>query len=161
MCDLVMPLSVSVRDIQTLILSYHPVIVIETLEEERVHTLLQQATQDMSTPLFEWSIAQGLIRSPGTFDAPWVNEYAPPGTLKPAAIGNTAAPVAVLKHVQDMTIKALFWLKDFGKHFEDAETARHFREAAQLFRKNALLSSSQEIISSCPEKSSMTPFSTT
>ncbi|NJM64443.1 MAG: AAA family ATPase [Acaryochloris sp. RU_4_1] len=128
-----MPLSVSVRDIQTLILSYHPVIVIETLEEERVHTLLQQATQDMSTPLFEWSIAQGLIRSPGTFDAPWVNEYAPPGTLKPAAIGNTAAPVAVLKHVQDMTIKALFWLKDFGKHFEDAETARHFREAAQLF----------------------------
>ncbi|WP_299402431.1 AAA family ATPase [Acaryochloris sp. IP29b_bin.148] len=128
-----MPLSVSVRDIQTLILSYHPVIVIETLEEERVQTLLKQATQEMSIPMFEWSIAQGLIRSPGTFDAPWVNEYAPPGTLKPAAIGNTAEPLAVLKHVQDMTIKALFWLKDFGKHFEDPETARHFREAAQLF----------------------------
>ena len=35
--------SLTAREIQTLILSYHPIIVIETVEEERVARLLQRA----------------------------------------------------------------------------------------------------------------------
>ncbi len=131
-----MPISVTIRNLQTLILSFHPVIVIETIEEERVQGLLKKATQDMSMPLFEWSVAQGLVRSPGTMDAPWVNEYAPPGTIKPTTIGNTAEPLAVLQHLQDMTIKAIFWLKDFTQHLEDPVVVRHLREVAQLFSQN-------------------------
>jgi hypothetical protein len=131
-----MPISVTIRNLQTLILSFHPVIVIETVEEERVQGLLKKATQDMSMPLFEWSVAQGLVRSPGTMDAPWVNEYAPPGTIKPTTIGNTAEPLAVLQHLQDMTIKAIFWLKDFTNHLEDPVVVRHLREVAQLFSQN-------------------------
>jgi hypothetical protein len=128
-----MPVSVTIRNLQTLILSFHPVIVIETLEEERVQGLLKKATQDMSMPMFEWSVAQGLVRSPGSMDAPWVNEYAPPGTIKPTTIGNTAEALAVMQHLQDMTIKALFWLKDFGQHLEDPVVVRHLREVAQMF----------------------------
>ena len=131
-----MSLSVTIHDLQTLILSFHPIIVIETVEEERVHTLLKDATQDMNIPLFDWSLTQGLVRSPGTFEAPWVNEYAPPGTNKPSAIGQTTEPLAVLKHIEDMTIKAVFWLKDFAKHLEEAEIARQFREVAQVFSQN-------------------------
>lgn len=131
-----MPISVTIRNLQTLILSFHPVIVIETVEEERVQGLLKKATQDMSMPLFEWSVAQGLTRSPGTMDAPWVNEYAPPGTIKPTTIGNTAEALSVLQHLQDMTIKALFWLKDFTKHLDDPVVVRHLREVAQLFSQN-------------------------
>ncbi|MCM1984724.1 AAA family ATPase [Lyngbya confervoides] len=128
-----MPLSISIRDIQTLILSYHPVITIETVEEERISTLLKAATQEMNLPLFEWSLSQGLVRSPGTYDAPWINEYAPPGTLQATTIGNTQEPLAVLKHIQDMSLKAIFWLKDFAPHLSDPETARHFRDLAQVF----------------------------
>jgi hypothetical protein len=128
-----MSLSITIRDIQTLILSFHPVIVIETVEEERVAQLLKSATQEMNLPIFEWSLSKGLVRSPGTYDAPWVNEYAPPGTISPTTIGNTAEPLAVLKHIQDMTLKALFWLKDFAKHLEDPAVARHFRDVAQVF----------------------------
>lgn len=131
-----MPVSVTIRNLQTLILSFHPVIVIETVEEERVQGLLKKTTQDMSMPMFEWSAAQGLVRAPGTLDAPWVNEYAPPGTIKPTTIGNTAEPLAVLQHLQDMTIKAMFWLKDFSKHLEDPVVVRHLREVAQLFSQN-------------------------
>ncbi len=142
-----MSLAVTARDLQTLILSFHPVIVIETVEEERVYTLLKNATQEMDIPLFDWSLTQGLVRSPGTFDAPWVNEYAPPGTNKPAAIGNTAEPLAVLKHIEDMTIKAVFWLKDFARHLEDAENVRQFREVAQLFsqKRSALVLTGDDI----------------
>ena len=128
-----MTLAISIRDIQTLILSFHPIITIETVEEERIETLLKAATKEMNLPMFEWSLSKGLVRSPGTFDAPWTNEYAPPGTIQPTTIGNTAEPLAVLKHIQDMSIKAVFWLKDFAPHLEDPETARHFRDIAQLF----------------------------
>jgi hypothetical protein len=132
-----MLLSISVRDLQTLILSFHPIIAIETLEEERVHQLLKTATQEMNMPLFEWSLSQGLIRSPGTFDAPWINEYAPPGTLQPTGIGNTGDPLGVLKHIKEMTLKAVFWLKDFSGHLEDPEVARHCRDVAQLFSQSS------------------------
>jgi SpoVK/Ycf46/Vps4 family AAA+-type ATPase len=131
-----MPLSITPRDLQTLLLSFHPVMVIETVEEERVQTLLKKATQEMSLPLFEWSLTRGLVRSPGTLDAPWVNEYAPPGTIKPTTIGNTADPLAVLEHIESMTLKAAFWLKDFAPHLENPHIARQFRELTQLFSQN-------------------------
>jgi len=55
------------NDIQNLVMSFHPVIVIETVEEEWVETLLQTATQEMQMPLFEWTVVTGLARSPGSF----------------------------------------------------------------------------------------------
>ena len=125
--------SASARNIQTFIQSFHSILVIETVEEERVQHLLQHATQDMSMPMFEWSIARGLTRSPGTLDAPWVNEYAPPGTIQPTTIGNTAEPLALLQHLDSMTLKAVFWLKDFAQHLDDAATARQLRELSQKF----------------------------
>jgi hypothetical protein len=128
-----MPHSQSTKEIQTLIQSFHPIIVFETVEEERVQSLLQAAVQDMSFPMFEWSRSQGLIRSPGTVDVPWANEYAPPGTIKPTTIGNTAEPLALLEHIETMTIKAVFWLKDFAQYLDDPAVARQLRELAQRF----------------------------
>lgn len=128
-----MPLPCSIRDIQTLVMAYHPVIVVETVEEERVQTLLKQAVQDMQMPLFEWSITQGLVRSPGTFDAPWINECAPPGANKPVPFENTHEPMGLLEHLQDTSQKAVFLLKDFAQHLDDPVTARQFREVIQLF----------------------------
>lgn len=128
------PLSQSIRNIQTLILSFHPLIVVETVEEERVQTLLQTVTQEMNLPLYEWSSTQGLTRSPGFMQAPWINECAPPGQTRPAAVEGTDDPLKALKHIQDMTSKGMFWLKDFAQHLEnDPILVRQFREATQQF----------------------------
>lgn len=123
----------SIRHIQTLVMSFHPLLVIETVEEERVQSLLQSATQDMNMSMYEWSVAQGLMRSPGSQQGRWTNEYAPPGGTKPATIEGTEEPLQVLKYILEMNAKAVYWLKDFSPHLEDATVARQFRELTQLF----------------------------
>ncbi len=128
-----MELPGSIRKIQTLVMAYHPLIVVETIEEDRVQSLLRQATQEMQTSLFEWSIIQGLVRSPGTFDAPWINECAPPGANKPVPVENTHEPEGLLSHLLDTGQKAIYLLKDFAPHLDDAAIARQFREALQFF----------------------------
>ncbi|MDX2213184.1 MAG: AAA family ATPase [Oculatellaceae cyanobacterium bins.114] len=127
-------LSDSIRNIQTLIMSFHPLIVIETVEEERAQALLQAVTRDMNLPLFEWSATQGIVRSPGSVQGPWVNECAPPGQNRPAAVEGTDDPLKALKYIQDMTTKGIFWLKDFAPHLEDDPVlVRQLREATQQF----------------------------
>ncbi|NJR64598.1 MAG: AAA family ATPase [Leptolyngbyaceae cyanobacterium CRU_2_3] len=127
-------LSASIREMQVLVLSFHPLIVMETVEEERVQTLLQDTTRDMNLPLFEWSVAHGLIRSPGSYQAPWVNECVPAGANRPVPIADTSDPLKMLQHIQEMHLKAIFWLKDFARHLEDdAALTRQFREVTQQF----------------------------
>ncbi|MBW4653051.1 MAG: AAA family ATPase [Kaiparowitsia implicata GSE-PSE-MK54-09C] len=129
-------LSASIRDIQTLILSFHPLIVMETVEEDRVKVLLQSVTQEMQRWLFEWSVSQGLRRSLRSNQAPWVNDCAPPGTANTAVIEETDEPLAMLQHLQDSQMKGIFWLKDFSRHLDDAVVARKFREVVQQFSFN-------------------------
>jgi hypothetical protein len=54
-----MALSTSVHDLRTLIRSSHPLIVIETVEEDRVLALLQSVAAQERMPLFEWSVTKG------------------------------------------------------------------------------------------------------
>lgn len=135
-----------VHQLQTLLLSYHPIIVIETVEEERVQALLKEAVQQMKIALFEWSITRGLFRSQGA-DNRWTDECAPAGTQKPAALERTCDPADMLEHLQDIPLRGVFWLKDFGKHLGDPVVARQFREIAQLFSQNrsALVVSGSDI----------------
>lgn len=130
------PLAASIHRLQTLVLSYHPVIVIETVEEERVQNLLQTATQDMKMQLYEWSITQGLVRSPGAAENRWVDECAPPGSQKVAAFEDTTEPLKVLRFIQEATFKGVFWLKDFARHLDEAETVRQLREVINFFSLN-------------------------
>lgn len=126
-----MALSNRAREIQTLVQSFHPLIVIETVEEERVQALLQEATQDMNMAMFEWSAPQGLARSPGG-NSPWSQEYAPPGTLQ-TLDDRTQDPLELLRYIQSMNLRAVFWLKDFAQHLDEPVIIRHFREVVQLF----------------------------
>ncbi|MBL1176000.1 AAA family ATPase [Pantanalinema sp. GBBB05] len=125
-------LATSAQHLQTLLLSFHPVILIETVEEERVLTLLQTAIQDMKISLYEWSITQGLLRSHGNENR-WVDECAPPGSTKPATLDEkTTDPLEALKYIQAQTQKGVFWLKDFTTHLTDPVVARQFREVVQV-----------------------------
>ncbi len=124
----------NLHHLQTLLMSFHPIIVIETVEEERVQALLGQATEELQLLAFEWSIAQGMSRLQSA-QSHWRNEYAPPGSNR-QTIEKTADPLEVLRHIANLSTRGLYWLKDFAGHLDDATIARQLREVAHLFSYN-------------------------
>lgn len=122
-----------VQELQALVDSFHPLIVIETIEEDRVRNLLQMAVRRIGIQLFEWSITQGLTRSPGSTDGPWVNEYAPRGSVKPTAFEKTEEAADLMTFLANTTQKGVFWLKDFGRQLDEPRLIRQFRELTQDF----------------------------
>ncbi|MEM6425718.1 MAG: AAA family ATPase [Cyanobacteria bacterium P01_D01_bin.128] len=131
-----MSFQTTTRHFQTLVMSLHPVILIETLEEERAQDLVSEAAHEMQMPMFEWSAAQGLVRSPNSLHSRWGGEYAPPGTHRPQALEKTEEPLDMLRHIQDVPMKAIYLLKDLAKHFDDPVMVRQFREVANQFSLN-------------------------
>jgi hypothetical protein len=105
------------HELKTLVQSMHPVVVIETIEEERVDDLLRAAATDLRIPLFTWTVTRGLQR----IDAAGM-------------IHGTADPRTLLRHLTTLTVQGLFHLKDLGAHLGDAGVVRAFREAAQSCR---------------------------
>jgi hypothetical protein len=109
----------SIHDIKTLVLSFHPVIVMETVEEERVSDLLVSVAAQLNMPLFEWSLTRGLTR---IGDASPINRM-------------TANPLPLLQHVAGLRVAAIFFLKDFSRHLTEAAVARQFRDLAEQLSK--------------------------
>ncbi len=112
-----MAFSTSVHDLRTLVRSCHPLIVIETVEEERVLALLQSVGAQERIPLFEWSVTRGLTRHD---DGPTLSKM-------------TSTPLALLQHLQGLTVEAIFWLKDLAPHLQDSAVARQLREVSHHF----------------------------
>ncbi len=114
-----MALSTSIHEIKTLILSSHPVIAIETVEEERVRSLLLSVSKQTQMPLFEWSVTRGFSRAEVSSQ---VNR-------------TIASPSALLTHLEGLRQEIIVLLKDFSRHLDDAAHARLFREVAEQFAK--------------------------
>ncbi|MDX1584501.1 MAG: AAA family ATPase, partial [Thermoanaerobaculia bacterium] len=106
------------HDLKTLILSFHPIIVIETVEEERVSGIISTACADLSLPLLDWSLTRGLRVGSGD------------------SIHGTTSPQGALEHLRVLDFEAVVHLKDFATHFESPELARSFREVAEKFSRN-------------------------
>jgi len=121
----------SVEDIKALVLSFHPLIVIETVEEERARSLVSSVAGQLRMPLFEWSVTRGLTRAE---EPDLLNRM-------------TANPLAVLQHIGGLRLKAVFLLKDFSPHLADAAVARQFRELAEYFTqsRSTLVMSGEEV----------------
>lgn len=111
-----MKFSTSAHDIKTLVLSFHPVIAIETVEEGRVRSLLQTVTQDLKMPLFEWKITQGLVP-----------------LSSHAALPLTKSPMQLLQYLSKFRGEGVFHLKDFTQHLKDPILIRQFRDVAEQF----------------------------
>ncbi|MBI4602686.1 MAG: AAA family ATPase, partial [Planctomycetes bacterium] len=111
-----MGLSTSIHDLKTLVLSYHPVIAIESVEEDRVRDLLGAVARDLDMALFEWSVTRGLVQA-----------------AKASTIGETFQPLDLLKHIETLTVRGIFLLKDLAWHLGDPEVTRQLRETAQGF----------------------------
>jgi len=108
----------SVHDLETLILSFHPVVAIETVEEDRVAGLLAEVAGELELAHFAWSIHRGLERVPGG---------------DPVATQWTQEPAKLLAHLEGMSLEAVYHLRDFARHLEDPRTERALRELAKRF----------------------------
>ncbi len=138
--------------LKILINSNTPLVAIETVEEVRALALVRQACSELSLPLFEWSIADGLVRSSGappsksTTSSGLRRDALQAAMSQAASLGladatqgsgqtimNTREPSGVLAHIETMTIDAVFVLKDFHRHLDDAVVVRRLRNVVQYF----------------------------
>ena len=104
----------SVHDLKSLVLSFHSLIAIETVEEERARSLLREVAVDLRLPLFEWALTTGLHRFQG------------------AAIGDTRDPLAALRHIETIAdTDAIYLLKDLAPHLNHPNMSRPLRDLAQ------------------------------
>ncbi|HWS71934.1 MAG TPA: AAA family ATPase [Thermoanaerobaculia bacterium] len=104
----------AVHDLKSLILSFHSLIAIETVEEERVRALIGEVAADLTLPLYEWSLTSGFNRVHGR------------------TIEATQDPQAVLKHIGEIAdIDAIYLLKDLSTHLTNPNVSRGLRELAQ------------------------------
>ena len=54
------------HDFKTLVLSFHSIIAIETVEEDRAAKLVRSAANELGIQVFDWTVTQGLVRLPAT-----------------------------------------------------------------------------------------------
>src|SRR5688500_9031409 len=107
----------TIHDLKALVQSSHALLAIETVEEDRVSEVLKAVALELRMPFFDWSLTRGLVRVPGT-----------------AAYYATEDPLMVLKHIDTLTVEAIFHLKDFADHLQNAALRRTLRELCQKFR---------------------------
>lgn len=149
----------SLERLKILINSSTPIVVMETVEEVRALTLVRTACSELSMAVFEWTIADGLVRSGSGVSAPQPVQMRGPmpqgnseadrlaravlssvgsdaGAAPRSAMYNTADPVQALANLETMTIEAVFVLKDFHRHMDNPVVVRRLRDVGQKFSAN-------------------------
>jgi ATP-dependent 26S proteasome regulatory subunit len=103
-------------ELRLLVNSRHPIITIETPEEERAEQLLLDVAAELAVPLYTWSVTSGLAKAHG------------------APIYNTDSPEQALANVALIQGDAIFLLKDFARYCDNDRVCRRLRELAEKFR---------------------------
>ena len=103
-------------ELRLLVNSRHPIITIETPEEERAEQLLLQVAAELAVPLYTWSVTAGLAKAHG------------------APIYNTDSPEQALANIALIQGDAIFLLKDFARYCENDRVCRRLRELAEKCR---------------------------
>jgi len=102
------------HDLELILKSHIPIIVVESHEERRVVELLTQQTLKLAKPLFKWTITEGLDR----IDI----------DLEPQR--HNSQPTDVLKHIKASQQSAIYVLADFHPYLDDAMHVRLLKDIA-------------------------------
>src|SRR5208282_4183535 len=138
-----------------------PIVVMETVEETHALSLVHAACSELSLAVFEWTVADGLVRSGGGAAVsqaraetrmsaiPQGNSEADrlaravlssvgsdAGASPRTAMYNTTDPVQALSNLETMTLEAVFVLKDFHRHMDNPVVVRRLRDVGQKFSAN-------------------------
>src|SRR5580704_6868183 len=103
-------------ELRLLVNSRHPIITVETPEEERFEQIVLEVATELGVPLYEWSVTTGLARLHG------------------AAIYNTEQPEQALSNIALIQGDGIFLLKDFARYCDNDKICRRLRELAEKFR---------------------------
>ena len=103
-------------ELRLLINSHHPIIAVETPEEERVEQLLLDVSAELAVPLFTWSVTAGLAKAHG------------------APIYHTDDAEQAVANIALIQGDAVFLLKDFARYCDNDRVCRRLRELAEKFR---------------------------
>jgi hypothetical protein len=103
-------------ELRLLVNSRHPIITVETPEEERFEQMLLDVATELGVPFYEWSVTAGLSKYHG------------------AAIYNTEQPEQALANIPLIQGDAIFLLKDFARYCENDRICRRLRDLAEKFR---------------------------
>ncbi len=152
--------------LKVLINSSTPIVVMETSEEMRAVNMVRAACSELHMATFEWTIADGLVRSGSTSGGSQAATNWGPASrvpmrtvLSPSAgeaerltralmssdagaaatspsMYNTREPVQALANMESMTVEAVFILKDFHRHMDDPVVVRRLRDVGQKFSAN-------------------------
>jgi ATP-dependent 26S proteasome regulatory subunit len=132
--------------LKVLIDSSTPIVVMETVEETRAVRLVRAASAPLNLPVFEWSIASGLVRcgsevgtallEPRFSTAGHTSTAHSPDDAAASAIYNSREPDQALGNLEAMSVEAVFILKDFHRHMEDPVVVRRLRDVGQKFSAN-------------------------
>ena len=123
-------MSSALERLKIYIKSSSPIVAMETLEEMRALEVARSAASELDLAFFEWSIADGLTRTDGTFSKLRLTSETA-ASLPP--VNNTQPAVGMLAHLRTLTVEGVFVLKDFHRHMDDPVVIRRLREVAQTF----------------------------
>mgnify|MGYP003390268781 CR=1 FL=1 len=130
--------------LKSLVQSRHPVISIETRDEEHALELIRGIATELSRPIYEWSMTSGMrqLDRKGTWQPLALKSGKTPALYTPIAGGDEekpgAKPVLVKKAVEALTAvvevanNAMYVFKDLGPHAKDAQVQRLLRDAASV-----------------------------
>ena len=93
-------------ELRLLVNSRHPIITVETPEEERFEQLVLEIATELGVPLYVWSVTSGLAKFRG------------------AAIYNTEQPEQALANIPLIPGDAIFVLKDFARYCDNDRICR-------------------------------------
>ena len=106
----------ALRNLELLITSRYPIIVIETYEEERVEQVLGRAAARLGLPLFVWTVSHGLRRV---------------GALE--GIYDTRDPLKALGNLAAMPSEGIFLFEDLHRSLGDPAVVRKLQDLARSF----------------------------
>ncbi len=104
----------ALRNLELLITSRYPIIVIETYEEERVEQVLQRVAERLGLPLFVWTVSRGLRRagaSEGLYD--------------------TRDPLKALGNLAAMASDGIYLFEDLHRSLGDPAVVRKLQDLAR------------------------------
>src|SRR5258707_13883299 len=100
-------------ELPLLVNSRHPIITVETPEEERLEQLALEVAAELAVPMYTWSVTAGVAKAHG------------------APIYNTDSPDQAVANIALIQGDAIFLLKDFARYSENEPPGFRLGERAE------------------------------
>ncbi len=105
------------NDLELIIRSRIPIVIINSAEEERVLALVSGLAPGLATPVYRWTITEGLQRTGAARTPPRLN----------------VKPVETLKYILETPYPAVYALCDFSSYLEESVNVRLLKEIALAY----------------------------